>query len=86
LREPYPVKVEYLPEHPEITRLRGERSGSVIGWGLRDLVLAPLLLIGFLMVGILILRDAILQCSIVKYFIRTNGPDGQMSSNFERGE
>jgi len=68
LMEPYPVEVEYLPDNPGISKLKGEGSGSVVGWVLRKIVLGPILLIGFLIPGILVLRNTILEYSIVKYF------------------
>ena len=68
LMEPYPVEVEYLPDNPEISKLKGEGSDSVVGWVLRKIVLGPILLIGFLIPGIFVLRNTILEYSIVKYF------------------
>jgi len=68
LMEPYPVEVEYLPDNPGISKLKGEGSDSVVGWVLRKIVLGPILLIGFLIPGILVLRNTILEYSIVKYF------------------
>ena len=61
LIQPYPVEVEYLPDEPHISRLKGSAPKSVTGWFLRKVVLGALVLILFLAVGIMLLRDALQQ-------------------------
>ncbi len=61
LQEPYPVEVEYLPEDPKVSRIRGDGSSSVREWIWRQGVFGSLLLALFLSPGIVLLRNGLRQ-------------------------
>ena len=56
LEEPYPVKLEYLPGDPTISRLKGNGSQSVMEWLWRDIGLGGFLLVLFLSPGVAMLK------------------------------
>lgn len=57
LAQPYPVEIEYLPDNPSVSRLKGERSDSVLDWLWRKAGLGGLLLMLFLRPGWVLLRN-----------------------------
>ena len=59
LQQPYPVEVEYLPEDPTISRIKGDGSDSLSEWLWRDVGLGGLLLAAFLLPGIGLLRNGV---------------------------
>lgn len=65
LEQPYPIQVEYLPDNPDISRIKGTGTQSIMEWIWRDIGLGGLLLIIFGGVGVKLLlngsRDLILM-------------------------
>lgn len=59
LEEPYPVEVEYLPDNPSVSRIKGDGSDTVTDWLWRKLGLGSLLLFMFLSPGITLLRNGV---------------------------
>ena len=59
LQQPYPVEVEYLPEDPTVSRIRGDGSDSVSDFIWRKVGLGGLLLAMFLLPGIVLLRNGV---------------------------
>lgn len=57
LTQPYPVEVEYLPDKPLVSRLKGDGSDSMFDWLWRKAGLGIVLLVFFLSPGIVMLRD-----------------------------
>ena len=57
--EPYPIEVEYLPENPAVSRIKGYGCQSVGEWLWRKAGLGSLLLAVFLGGGVILLRDGI---------------------------
>ena len=53
---PYPVEVEYLPHNPEVSRIKGDGSGSLIDFLWRKVGLGLVLLLVFASPGIMLLR------------------------------
>jgi len=59
LARPFPIEVEYLPDDPSVSRIKGDGSPSVFDWLWRKIGLGGLLLAIFLAPGIAMLRDGI---------------------------
>ncbi|MEQ8789891.1 MAG: DUF3592 domain-containing protein [Pirellulaceae bacterium] len=59
LTQPYPIEVEYLPDAPAVSRIKGNGSPSVFDWLWRRVGLGGLLLALFLSPGIFMLRIAL---------------------------
>lgn len=59
LARPFPIEVEYLPDDPSVSRIKGDGSLSVFDWIWRKIGLGSLLLALFLAPGITMLRSAI---------------------------
>jgi hypothetical protein len=59
LTQPVPIEVEYLPENPAVSRIKGDGSPTVLDWLWRKLGLGGLLLALFLAPGCMMLRDVI---------------------------
>ena len=59
LQEPYPVEVEYLPEDPLISRIKGTGSDSITDWLWRKAGLGTLLLLMCLSPGVALLQDCV---------------------------
>ena len=57
LTQPYPVEVEYLPDKPLVSRLKGDGSDSMFDWLWRNAGLGSVLLVVFLGPGIVMLRN-----------------------------
>ena len=58
LVRPFPVEVEYLPDEPAVSRIKGDGSSNVFDWLWRKIGVGGLLLALFLAPGIFILRSA----------------------------
>lgn len=56
LEAPYPVEVEYLPDNPEVSRLKGDGSDSITDFLWRKAGLGLVMLSIFLWPGITLLR------------------------------
>jgi hypothetical protein len=56
---PYPVEVEYLPDKPTISRIKGSGHNSVLRWLILKIGLGSLFLILFSIPGIVLLRSAV---------------------------
>ena len=59
LQQPHPIEVEYLPEDPSISRIKGCGSDSISDWLWRKVGLGTLLLAWFLSPGIVLLRNGV---------------------------
>ena len=59
LAYPYPIEVEYLPDKPTISRIKGSGHNSTLSWLVLKAGLGGLLLILFSVPGIGLLRSAI---------------------------
>ena len=59
LAQPFPVEVEYLPDNPAVSRIKGEGSPNLFDWLWRKAVLGSLLLALFLAPGFTMLRSAV---------------------------
>ena len=59
LTEPYPVEVEYLPNKPEISRIKGDGSKSISEWLWRKVGFGGILLVAFLSIGFTIILNTI---------------------------
>lgn len=59
--QPYPIEVEYLPDDPLTSRIKGAafNSNSFVGWLGRKIILGSLLLAMFLSPGIGLIRDGL---------------------------
>ena len=56
LLDPYPVEVEYLPDNPEVSRIKGDGSGGLIDFLWRKIGLGLAMLLIFVWPGIILLR------------------------------
>jgi hypothetical protein len=59
LRQPYPIEVEYLPDDPDVSRIKGNGSPTIFDWVWRKAGLGSLLLAMFVAPGISVMRDGI---------------------------
>jgi uncharacterized protein DUF3592 len=59
LVEPVPIEVEYLPDNPDVSRIKGEGSSNLFDWLWRKVGLSSLLLALFLAPGFAMLRSAV---------------------------
>lgn len=59
LEQPYPIEVEYLPDSPDVSRIKGSGSPTIFDWVWRKAGLGSLLLAMFVAPGISVLRDGI---------------------------
>lgn len=59
LEPPYPVEVEYLPDHPSVSRIRGSGSSSITDWLWRKIGLGSLLLALLVSPGVAMVRAGI---------------------------
>ena len=57
LTQPHPIEVEYLPENPAVSRIKGEGSDGLIDWLWRKVGLGLVLLALFLSPGLVLLRN-----------------------------
>jgi len=57
LTEPYPVEIEYLPENPSVSRIKGDGHDSLWSWLLLKVGLGSLLLAVFVSPGLILLRN-----------------------------
>lgn len=67
LQEPYPIEVEYLPDDPTVSRIRGNGTQSLIEWLWRDVGLGGLLLILFASPGIVLIRKGLPRIRKARY-------------------
>lgn len=58
INEPVPIEVEYLPDNPAVSRIKGDGSPTLFDWLWRKLGLGGILLVMFLAPGFAMLRDA----------------------------
>ena len=58
LHRPYPIAIEYLPDNPRISRIKGAGCQSVFEWVWRTLLLGGLILALLLSPGCVLLRNA----------------------------
>ena len=65
LSEPFPIEVEYLPDNPIVSRIKGSGSSSLFDWLWRKVGLGLVLLAIILTPGLWWLRDAFRE--IVRY-------------------
>ena len=56
---PYPIEVEYLPDRPAISRIKGSGHNNILSWLILRIGLGGLLLILFSIPGIGLLKQAI---------------------------
>jgi hypothetical protein len=61
LKYPYPVEVEYLPDNPTVSRIKGDGHKSILSWLLFKIGLGSLLLVLLSIPGVGLLRDAVLD-------------------------
>lgn len=59
LAQPFPVEVEYLPDNPEVSRIKGDGSLHLFDWLWRKLGLGSLLLALFVAPGFKMLLSAV---------------------------
>ena len=59
LTEPLPIEVEYLPDNPNVSRIKGDGCQSVTEWLWRKVGLGGLFLLAFLAPGFIYLRDGV---------------------------
>ena len=59
LKQPYPIQVEYLPDAPNISRIKGDGHDTIWGWLLYKVGLGTLLLALFLSPGIIMVRNTL---------------------------
>ena len=59
LAQPFPVEVEYLPDNPAVSRIKGDGSPNLFDWLWRKVGLGSLLLALFLAPGFTMLRSAV---------------------------
>jgi hypothetical protein len=59
LTQPVPIEVEYLPDNPAVSRIKGDGSPNLFDWLWRKIGLGTLLLALFLAPGLGMLRTAI---------------------------
>lgn len=64
LQQPYPIEVEYLPDKPMVSRIKGDGSDSIMDWLWRKVGLGGVLLILFASPGIILLRNGV--CEIMR--------------------
>ena len=57
--EPYPVEIEYLPNKPEVSKIKGTGSNSIFDWLWRKIGLGGILLVGFLSIGFIVIQYTI---------------------------
>lgn len=61
LQQPYPIEVEYLPDNPKVSRIKGDGNSSITDWLWRKVGLGGLLLILLASPGIILLRNGVLE-------------------------
>jgi hypothetical protein len=59
LAQPFPIEVEYLPDNPAVSRIKGDGSPNLFDWLWRKIGLGSLLLALFLAPGFAMLRSAV---------------------------
>jgi len=59
LEQPVPVEVEYLPDNPAVSRIKGDGSPNIFDWLWRKIGLGTLFLALLLAPGLMILRTAV---------------------------
>lgn len=59
LQQPYPVEVEYLPDNPTVSRIKGDGNDSITDWLWRKAGLGGLFLVVFVSPGIILLRNGV---------------------------
>lgn len=59
IEQPYPIEVEYLPDNPKVSRIKGSGSSDVWEWLLRKIGVGGLLLIMFSFPGFILIRNGI---------------------------
>ncbi len=59
LTEPYPVEIEYLPNKPKVSRIKGGGCQSITEWLWRKIGIGGILLVVFLSIGFSIIQNAI---------------------------
>jgi hypothetical protein len=71
LARPFPIQVEYLPDDPDVSRIKGSGSPNLFDWLWRKIGVGGLLLALFLAPGISILRSAVQD--VIRYRRSANG-------------
>jgi hypothetical protein len=66
LQRPYPIEVEYLPNNPSVSRIKGDGSASITDWLWRKAGLGSLLLALFVSPGIILLRNGIRDLKMLR--------------------
>lgn len=61
LKNPDPIEVEYLPDNPAVSRIKGDGNGSILEWSLRTGGLGALLLFVCVSPGFVFLQEAARQ-------------------------
>jgi hypothetical protein len=59
LQQPYPIEVEYLPDNPTVSRIKGNGCDSITEWLWRKVGLGSLILTLFVSPGIVLLRNGV---------------------------
>jgi hypothetical protein len=71
LQQPYPIEVEYLPDNPTVSRIKGDGCESIMGWLLRKIGLGSLLLALLASPGIALLRNGVRDIRRLRTFTAT---------------
>jgi hypothetical protein len=72
LQRPYPIEVEYLPESPTTSRIRGSGCSSVMEWVWRKVAVGGFLLALFASGGIVQLREGVRELMAIRKSIRAD--------------
>jgi hypothetical protein len=72
LKKPYSIEVQYLPENPTVSRIKGEGSDNILDWAWRKAGLGTLILVILLSPGFVLLRDGVRNVFRVKRATNTS--------------
>ena len=59
LKHPHPIEVEYLPDDPTVSRIKGSGNADIGEWLWRKIGLGGILLIMFIAPGFIVIRNGI---------------------------
>jgi len=71
LKQPFRVEVEYLPNNPQVSRIKGDGCQTITEWLWRRVALGGTLLLAFLAIGLFVIQNAIneYRCTIIGFEI-----------------